>query len=162
MAPLARRQGERGPDKQPRKRPGQTSAPAAQLPTDPAEFDRVTKGWRWLARPVVKGYSKLLETGLGGLIEAEALDEEEKELGLQAVSASIYALGGLADWRVLCALFVTSTVAPRAAKRAIRRRQEKAQAPKVTEETVTRTLKEAQQKTGAVSPGDLAAQAVKA
>jgi membrane protein implicated in regulation of membrane protease activity len=69
----------------------------------------------------------MLETGLGGLIEAEALDEEEKMLGLQAFSASIYQLGGLQDWKVLMALFAVSTIAPRATKRAVKRREEKAQ-----------------------------------
>lgn len=125
------------------------------LPTDPEEFDRVTKGWRWLARPAVKGYSKILETGLFDLVEREALDEEEKELGLQAVSAAIYQLGGLEDWRVLMLMFLASTITPRATKRAIRRRAEKMkQAPQV-EKTVTEALNEAS--TRPVEPAKAAA-----
>ena len=113
------------------------------LPTDPEEFARATKGWYWLARPAVKGYSKLLETGLFDLVEREALDDEEKELGLQAVSACIYQLGGLADWRVLMLMFIGSTVTPRAAKRQMRRVQERATRAPAVERTVTEAMNNA-------------------
>lgn len=113
------------------------------LPTDPDEFARVTKGWRWLAAPAVKGYSKMLETGLFDLVEKEALDDEERELGMQAVSAAIYQLGGLEDWRVLMLFFLVGTLTPRATKRAIRRQHErKKQAPEV-EKTVTAAMRDA-------------------
>jgi len=91
----------------------------------------------------VKGYSRILETGLGGLIEAEALDEEEKVLGLQAFSAAIYQLGGLQDWRVLMLIFATSTLAPRATKRQIRRVQEKRQASAAAVQAEVKTKLEA-------------------
>lgn len=103
----------------------------------------MTKGWRWLAAPAVKGYSKILETGLFDLVEKEALDDEEKELGMQAVSAAIYQLGGLEDWRVLMLFFLVGTLTPRATKRAIRRQQEKKKQAPAVEKAVSKAISDA-------------------
>lgn len=81
------------------------------MPEDPKEQDRVLAPFRVLAKPLVGCVCKATEF----LTDDPKLriDDDEKEMGVQAWAALFYQLGGRLDARVLVVLWIVSLMLPR-------------------------------------------------
>lgn len=79
-----------------------------RVPEDGPERDKALKGFRVYSRMLVKLIDKLNQ-----FMEAEELDSDEKEAGIEAFSALLYQESAQLDARHLVALWLVTTEVPR-------------------------------------------------